>query len=167
MKLSFRGVVYESPFPADDAYPISELPAQYAPLADHMSQIPGLQMPLRLYPAVEPSALPDPLHFSDAYPRAYTELLTPPAIAPALSPVASILVAIWETAPPNETRIRPFHFVAKYLFPSQQAVFDLLKQYYVAYIEAAAQVETGVAADAVPHFFIGVPSPLVQMATSL
>lgn len=148
--------MYESPFPADDVYPIAELPTQYGLLADHINQIPGLQMPARSHPA----------NLGFSYSSSLTapvELLPPPAIAPFLCPITALLVAIWETAPPNETRIRPFHFVAKYLVSSQQGMFDLLKQYHTAYLDSPAPQGSGGG----PHFFIGVPSLIMQMAASL
>ncbi len=137
MKLSFRGTVYESPFLSDDVHYIADLPSQYGALSSRMNQIPGLHMP-------------------EAYLQSASQAIAMPLL---LSPIASILVVIWEPAPLNEARIRPFHFVGKYLLSSQQAVFDILKQYHEAYLDQPCQPS--------PSFFIGVRGSLVRVAASL
>ena len=153
MKLSFRGVVYESPFSAADVYLIADLPEQYGLLAEQINQIPGLQTSQRFTATNSWGSSP---------PHSAYAVRPVSAIAPLISPITSILVAVWEAAPPSEARIRPFHFVAKYLFPSQQDAFALLQQYYTAYAALPSGAE-----GAMLQFFIGVPSSLVKVAASL
>ncbi|MGF1535767.1 MAG: hypothetical protein ACFB4J_04645 [Elainellaceae cyanobacterium] len=135
MKLSFRDTVYESPFSSQDIHAIADLPLQYGTLFSQMSQIPGLQ---------DESAHPQ----SQAI-----------AIPESLSPITAILVVIWEPAPLNESRIRPFHFVVRYLLSSQQAVFDILNQYHQFYLAQPRSQS--------PSFFIGVHGSLMRVAAAL
>ncbi|MGB3613001.1 MAG: hypothetical protein WBA10_04340 [Elainellaceae cyanobacterium] len=149
MKLSFRGVVYESPFLSTDVYSISDFPSQYGALSHQMSQIPGLDAPKQ-------SNAPQYSYAENLYLESQTQTIAVPLLP---SPIASILVAVWEPAPLDESRIRPFHFVAKYLLSSQQAVFGLLKHYHTVYLDTPE--------NPAPHFFIGVRGSLIQMMASL
>lgn len=135
MKLSFRGTVYESPFSSQDIHTIADLPLQYGTLSSQMNQI-GLQ--------------------SETYLHPQSQAIAVPAV---ISPIASILVVIWEPATLNESRIRPFYFVVKYLLSSQQAVFDILKQYHQAYLDQPCSPS--------PSFFIGVHSSLMRVAATV
>jgi len=165
MKLSFRGVLYESPFRSTDVYSISDFPSQYDMLSQQMSQIPGLEASLHLQaPQAHAQEYPSPEYLYQEHlyqehhhaERLQTQTIAMPML---LSPIASILVAIWEPAPQNESRIRPFHFVAKYLLSSQQSVFGLLKHYHTIYLDTPE--------NPAPHFFIGVRGSLIQMMASL
>ncbi|MEB3359800.1 MAG: hypothetical protein VKK04_23950 [Synechococcales bacterium] len=107
MKLSFRGVVYESPFPT------LEIIGQHGLDKDH-------EIIWRFQ------------HLKAVRLQQYTAASTYPPERRFLSRDA-ILLAIWEPAPITEVRTRPFLYVAKYLLESEEDAQDVLSSYLDAY----------------------------------
>ncbi|MEM9447672.1 MAG: hypothetical protein AAGA75_03970 [Cyanobacteria bacterium P01_E01_bin.6] len=105
MKLSFRGAVYESPFPT------LELSEQ---AVDDYNN--GVSWRFKHLKAFMGEQGHDGIDGEDEA----TDV---------------ILLAIWEPAPTTETRTRPFLFVAKHLLGSEEEAKNILTQYLEDYAE--------------------------------
>jgi hypothetical protein len=99
MKLSFRGAIYESPFPTLE---LSDNVAN-----DYSSGVSWRLQHLKAF--MSEQGHPD---YDDE-----DEVKD------------SILLAIWEPAPTTDTRTRPFLFVAKHLLSSEEEAQEILAQY--------------------------------------
>lgn len=106
MKLSFRGAIYESPFPT--------LELSENPLADYNNGLLWRLQHLKAFMAEQghkPTLSADDLDEGED----------------------NILLAIWEPAPTTDTRTRPFLFVAKHLLRSEVEAKMILDQYLEKY----------------------------------
>ncbi|MEB3210615.1 MAG: hypothetical protein VKL39_04645 [Leptolyngbyaceae bacterium] len=103
MKLSFRGAIYESPFPT--------LELSDNVVSDYNS---GVSWRFQHLKAFMDEQGHQPQEGEDEVNDA-------------------ILLAIWEPAPTTETRTRPFLFVAKHLLSSEEEAKDILAQYLKNY----------------------------------
>ena len=107
MKLSFRGAIYESPFPTLE---LSENP---------------------------PEDYKKGMLWRFQHLKAFMNEQGHDGLSPVEdTPEDSILLAIWEPAPTTDTRTRPFLFVAKHLLRSEEEAQTVLTQYLAIYADS-------------------------------
>lgn len=112
MKLSFRGAIYESPFPT--------LELTHDPADDYNN---GVSWRFQQLKAIR----------SDYHPGSKKERNESSGSEDA------ILLAVWEPASTTETRTRPFLFVAKHLLRSEEEARATLKSYLEFYAQNPAK----------------------------
>ncbi|MGB3493395.1 MAG: hypothetical protein WBA57_11745 [Elainellaceae cyanobacterium] len=108
MKLSFRGVIYESPFPT------LELTRDPAESCNH-----GVLWRFQQLKAVRDNASQNGANDSE-------------------DNEGTVLLAIWEPAQTTETRTRPFLFVVKHLLKSEEEARNTLESYLKFYAQNPA-----------------------------
>ncbi|MEO1522864.1 MAG: hypothetical protein AAFU78_19085 [Cyanobacteria bacterium J06633_2] len=111
MKLSFRGAIYESPFPTLE---LSDNIANGHNITNgHNNGVSWRFQHLKAFMGEQ--GHPNSVDDDEAK--------------------DSILLAIWEPAPTTENRTRPFLFVAKHLLSSEEDAKDVLNQYLNDYAD--------------------------------